>query len=384
MSAGATVSPRPLRLTIVQGAFLPVPPRLGGAVEKAWYALGREFARRGHAVTHLGRRFDGLPDRETDGGVDYRRVRGHAAPAQLWRLKLLDLLYSLRVRRVLPPADILITNTFWLPLLARRPAAGRTYVHVARYPKGQLRHYPRTAVLQTVSSAIRDAILAEVPDAAARTCVVPYPVSPASFSTPDGERENTFLYVGRIHPEKGVHLLVDAYGRTAAARQGWKLRLVGPWAAAHGGGGESYREQLARRAAAAGGTVEFTGPVFAEPDLVAHYRRAAVFVYPSLAERGETFGLAVLEAMAAGCPPIVSDLACFRDFVRDGANGLAFDHRAADAADRLAARMTALAAAAPERLRLARAAAATARTYSLEAVADQFIASFHAFLPSVR
>ncbi len=376
---------KPLRLTIAQGAFLPVPPRLGGAVEKAWYALGREFARQGHAVTHIGRSFAGLPDRETDAGVTYLRVRGHAAPARLWQLKLLDLFYSRRVQRVLPPADILITNTFWLPLLARRPACGRTYVHVARFPKGQLRFYPRNAVLQTVSSAIRDAILAEIPDAAARTCVVPYPVSPAYHATPDGEREPVFLYVGRIHPEKGLHLLVEAYGRAAAAGlRGWKLRLVGPWAAAHGGGGESYRESLARQAAGGGGEVEFVGPVFAEDELVAHYRRAAVFLYPSLAERGETFGLSVLEAMAAGCPPVVSDLACFRDFVRDGDNGLVFDHRTTHAASDLANRLNTLAVDSARRNRLAIAASTTAQSYTLETVADRFVASFHAALSPAR
>lgn len=385
MNPAGHLHARPLRLTLAQGAFLPVPPRLGGAVEKAWYALGREFARRGHHVTHLGRRFPGLPDRETDGAVDYIRVRGHAAPASLWRLKLLDLLYSLRVRRVLPPADILVTHTFWLPLLAPRRAHGRTYVHVARYPKGQLRYYPPHAVLQTVSSAIRDAILTEVPGAAERTCVVPYPVSPASFAEPGTDREPVFLYVGRLHPEKGLHLLVDACAQAAAAGlRGWKLRLVGPWSAAHGGGGDDYRTALERRAAAAGLAVEFVGPVFAEDELVAHYRRAPVFVYPSLAERGETFGLAVLEAMAAGCAPLVSDLACFRDFVRDGGNGVVFDHRATDAAAGLAAWLTELAANPSLRNRLAAAAHATARGYSLDAVADRYLASFHAYLPSSR
>jgi hypothetical protein len=40
-----------MRITIVQGAFLPVPPVLGGAVEKIWFALGKEFASRGHGDT---------------------------------------------------------------------------------------------------------------------------------------------------------------------------------------------------------------------------------------------------------------------------------------------------------------------------------------------
>ena len=35
-----------MKITIVQGAFLPVPPLMGGAVENIWFALGQDFARR--------------------------------------------------------------------------------------------------------------------------------------------------------------------------------------------------------------------------------------------------------------------------------------------------------------------------------------------------
>ena len=329
----------PLRITIAQGAFLPVPPRLGGAVEKAWHELGRAFADAGHRVTHLGRQFEGLPPAERDHGVDYLRVRGYATPRSLWRLKALDLLYSLRVRRELPPADILVTHTFWLPWLERRISRGRPVAHVARYPRGQLRLYPRRVVLQTVSNAIREAILAEVPTAGGRTPVVPYPVSGRYLAGGHSTPSTTILFVGRVHPEKGLHLLIEAFARASATGiPGWTLRIVGPWETAQGGGGPEYHAALTSAAARAGGRVEFTGPVFDEAELIAHYRRAAVFVYPSLAERGETFGLAVLEAMAAGCAPIVSDLACFRDFVRPGQNGLVFNHRATDPSAALAAR----------------------------------------------
>ena len=46
--------------------------------------------------------------------------------------------------------------------------------------------------------------------------------------------------------------------------------------------------------------------------------------------------MAVAEAMAAGCAPVVSQLACFNELVRDGETGLAFDHTAHAAADELA------------------------------------------------
>lgn len=374
------IAPRPpLRITIVQGAFLPVPPRLGGAVEKAWYALGREFARRGHAVTHVGRDFPGLPENELDAGVHYVRVRGYSTPASLWRLKLLDLAYSRRVRRVLPPADVLVTNTFWLPLIERRADRGRIYVHVARFPKGQLKFYPRRSILQTVSSPIENAIRDTVPDSEDRISVVPYPLSSTYLVSPETSPEREILYAGRVHPEKGVHLLVKAFLKLRAAGfTEWKLRIVGPWATREGGGGEAYHRELQQLAAPAGDSVIFTGPVFDEQQLVSYYRRAAVFAYPSLAERGETFGLAVLEAMAAGCAPVISSLPCFMDFVRPAENGIVFDHRDSEPADRLADALAALLRDDCTRDQLRQAAWETARLYALEDVADRFLADFFA------
>ena len=130
-----------------------MPPVRGGAVEKVWFALGQEFARQGHSVVQISRAFPGLPPTEEIAGVQHLRVRGHAQPSSQVGLKWLDFVYSLRVRHILPPADILVTNTFWLPLIVRQKNRGRIYVHVARRPKGQMRWYTRAARLQAVSRA---------------------------------------------------------------------------------------------------------------------------------------------------------------------------------------------------------------------------------------
>jgi phosphatidylinositol alpha-mannosyltransferase len=52
--------------------------------------------------------------------------------------------------------------------------------------------------------------------------------------------------------------------------------------------------------------------------------------------KGETFGVAVAESMAAGCAVVVSALGCFSDLVTNGETGLVFDHESADS-DRLLA-----------------------------------------------
>ncbi len=371
----------PLRITIVQGAFLPVPPLLGGAVEKVWYSLGQEFARLGHRVVHVSRAHGELPLENFTEGVLYQRVRGYDTPKSLWRLKLLDLVYSLRARRILPEADVLVTNTFWLPLIERRASRGRPYVHVARYPKGQMKLYPRRALLQTVSEPIRAAILREAPDANARVRVVPYPLAPG-YLVPLAVPKQVILYTGRIHPEKGLHLLVDAFLRLwMTGLRGWTLRIVGPWKTAQGGGGAGYHEQLAGAASKAGGAIELLDPIFDEAQLVAHYRDAAIFAYPSVAEFGETFGLAVLEAMAAGCVPVVSALGCFADFVRDGENGVVFNHRATDPVAELSLALSDLVTSPARRTKLRETAWTTARSYTLPKIAGQFIADFHSVTP---
>ena len=330
----------------------------------------------GHSVVHVSRSHAELPRENTAEGVHYRRVRGYDTPESLWRLKLLDLVYSLRVRGVLPEADILVTNTFWLPLIERRMSRGRPYVHVARYPKGQMKLYPRRALLHTVSEPIREAILREAPMAQSRVRVIPYPLSPG-YLVPLAAPKQVMLYTGRIHPEKGVHVLVGAFLRLwAGGLRGWTLRIIGPWKTTQGGGGSVYREQLTAEAAKAEGAIELLDPIFDEAQLVAHYREAALFAYPSLAEFGETFGLAVLEAMAAGCVPVVSALGCFADFVRDGENGVVFNHRAADPVAELSRALLNLVNSPGRQAQLREAAWTTARSYTLPKIANQLIADF--------
>src|SRR5271165_790100 len=134
-----------MRITIVQGAFFPVPPVRGGAVEKIWFALGREFAARGHQVTHISQKDPTLPDGEILDGVKHVRIPGFDTPRSMLRLKWRDLIYSRRALRVLPESDVIVTNTFWMPIIAPQLKRGKIYVHIARYPKGQMKFYQRAA-----------------------------------------------------------------------------------------------------------------------------------------------------------------------------------------------------------------------------------------------
>ncbi|CAN5275435.1 hypothetical protein BH20VER2_BH20VER2_06250 [soil metagenome] len=369
-----------MKITIVLGAFLPVPPIMGGAVEKVWFAFAQEFARRGHEVVLLSRAVPEFPEREVRGGVQHIRVRGAATPRSLVQLKALDLLYSLRVRGALPrQSDIIVTNTFWLPMLLRNERRGKVCVHVARFPKGQMRWYSHCARLHAPSQSVTRAIISEAPALERKVVTIPYP-RPARLAgevVPFRTRPRTILYVGRIHPEKGVHLLLKAFGQVPPEiAANWKLRIVGPWEARFGGGGEAYYKELQSLAEAAGDAVQMPGPVFDPRALEQEYRDARLFVYPSLAERGETFGVAPLEAMTHGCAVLVSDLGCFHDFVAQDRTGFFFDHRTDAPAGTLAATLTALLPDEELLARVAEAGGVQSENYSLPKVAEKYLADF--------
>ena len=377
-----------MKITIVLGAFFPIPPTMGGGVEKVWFTLAPEFVKRGHEVLTVSRKMPGLPREETIDGVKHLRVNGFDTPRSLVWLKFLDLIYSLRTMSILrarrmselPHADVIVTNTFWLPILLRDSKHGRVYVHVGRYPKGQMRFYGKAARWQAPSQAIARAMAAEAPRFANKVVSIPYPVTKSTLinSPPaSGEREKIMLFVGRVHPEKGVHILIDAFASgVRTAFTDWKLMIVGPTETNLGGGGETYLASLQAAAQKAEGKIIFAGSIFDTTKLTNAFRSARLFIYPSLSERGESFGLAPLEAMAHHCAVLVSNLDCFHDFIRDHETGFFFDHRAEpivetlrDKIDKIISNETLLA-------QVAAAGYEKSAEYSAERVADQFLKDF--------
>ncbi len=367
-----------MKITIVLGAFFPVPPLLGGAVEKVWFALGQEFVRQGHEVVQISRAHPDLPASEEIAGVRHLRVRGYGQPRSILWLKWLDLLYSWRVRRILPSADILVTNTFWLPLLVRRTNYGLVYVHVQRGPKGQMRWYGHVARLCAVSRAIADEIVAEAPQLREKVRVIPNALPfPIDRTSNDG-RERTILFVGRIHPEKGIELFLRALPHLPPEILAqWKVKIVGPHEVDLGGGGEPFLRRLQALAARSGAEVEWRGKIFDPAELSEQYRSSLVFVYPSVAETGEALPVAPLEAMAHGCAPFVSGLACFRDYIADGVTGFVFDHRGPEPEKILARRLTDLLELGEKRIgQIGEAARAQAAQFEVEPVAQRYLEDF--------
>ena len=373
-----------MKITIVQGAFFPVPPLLGGAVGKVWFQLGKAFAVKGHDVHDISRQYEGLANEEIVDGVFYQRVKGYDSPSSIVRLKLLDLFYSLRCLRVLPKSDVIVTNTFWLPMLLRNEKYGKVYVHVARYPKGQMGCYRHVSRLQTVTSPIAKAIIKEKAEVEPKVSVVPYPIeikkSKEAVRKAIEQKKNTILYVGRVHPEKGLKLLIEAFERFAhQSDEQWRLRIVGPWEYSQGGGGEEYKCSLLTGLS---DQVEFVGPIFDLERLYKEYEEASLFVYPSLAEKGETFGISPLEAMAAGTVSLVSDLDCFKDFICAEENGYIFNHRADDPVEELKHSFIRILSDKEKLEEMHTRAYESACDYSLDKVSDKYLDDFDKVITS--
>lgn len=367
-----------MKITIVLGFFLPCPPAAGGAVEKSWYRLARLFAGKGHTVTIVSRQWQDWPDREKIDGVNFLRLPGHDHQSSLWRNLWLDLLWCIRVHRHLPEADVLVLNTIslacWVGFL--RPQAGRVVVMPGRMPKGQFRLYNRLARILVPSSTVGDAVLRERSGLLPLIKVVGHPIDWLSLSksAPHADAPVTIGFVGRINREKGLDLLIASLRQLATKElPPWRAIICGPADRARGGSGADY---LATLRSAAPSQVAFLEPVFDEPALHAIYQQFDVFCYPSLADTGETFGVAVAEAMAAGAVPVVSNLACFRDFITHDVNAVIFDAAASNAADVLAEHLADLVTSADKRHALASAARTSVCRYDYTNYADELLMDF--------
>lgn len=361
---------------------------LGGAVEKAHLLLARYYKAAGHDVTIVSRRYGTFPADEMVDQIRYLRIPSFNRSASLLVNLALDFLYSCRVSFSLPQADVTVTNSFFLPLVLARRKAGKIYVQVGRYPKGQMALYGRVDRIQAVSRAVANEIARQTPSVASKVVTIGCAILPAYFNNDkQPQRQKTILFVGRIAREKGIELLLKAF--LSLTRKGnipnlsdWKLKIIGPYDIAHGGDGSGYFDELRKIADASGAACELVGPVFAQQMLIDEYRAASVFVYPSLAETGEALGLAPLEAMAGGCATIVSNLRCFDDYITDGVSGLKFDHRGPRAEVDLADKLARLIADPDFVQRLAANGNISAQNYQAPIIArkmlDDFVALVHA------
>jgi glycosyltransferase involved in cell wall biosynthesis len=127
-------------------------------------------------------------------------------------------------------------------------------------------------------------------------CLVPNGIDIPAFEPTDVIKQRRLLFLGRIHPSKGIDRLLAAWGAVQTCFPSWELHIAGP-------DQEGYLAKMKRLATELRlERVIFSGPLYGDNKWRA-YREATLFVLPTLTEN---FGNTVAEAMAAGTPVIVT------------------------------------------------------------------------------
>jgi len=198
----------------------------------------------------------------------------------------------------------------------------------------------RADAVTVVSSAMKRELEKHMPRDADEIRVVPMGVDTHQFSPAKTEysiRERygvtgpLILFVGRLAEKKGVRYLLEALPPVSEKFPDARVLIVGS------GPLESELKAFSEKLGLQG-TVVFTGAI-ANDQLPAYYATADVFVGPSIvAADGDREGLPVsfMEAMAAGCIVVATDLEGMDDLVEDGVSGFIVRQRnAEDIADRI-------------------------------------------------
>ena len=169
-------------------------------------------------------------------------------------------------------------------------------------------------------------------------------------------------FLGRMdESRKGLAVLLAAFGMLGAERPGLRLLVAGPGDAA---------DIAARVPAPLRGRVILLGQV-SEEDKVRVYHSVDVFCAPNTG--GESFGIVLAEAMAAGAPIVASDLDAFRMVLRGGQAGELFATGDAGALARAAARLL---DDPDRRAALSAAAAVAVRAYDWPVIARDVVAVY--------
>lgn len=309
-------------------------PHIGGA-EKQIELLGQWLVREGRQVTVVTRQMPGIPNYEVHNGVEVFRVptpdnKILAAMSftllGLWTLirqrKQYDVIHS---HQVFSPTTIgwLASKLLGKPLIINLHRGGQLgdldkllrNERVGRWRFNTLRADSEAFI--AISDEIYDELRAEgVPKE--HIHFMPNSVNtdvfhPVTTAEQQAMRQKlgipldkpVVVYIGRLVPEKGIDLLLDAW---AAVQSQAHLLIIGK--------GEldgMIRERVQKDYV---GSVEVLGP---KTNVVEYLQAADIWTLPS---RTEGLPLSLLEAMACGLPVVASRVGGIPDVVKDGVNGL--------------------------------------------------------------
>lgn len=221
-----------------------------------------------------------------------------------------------RVRRALSDADVIHVHEPMIPFVSTSaldtdvPTIATFHAAIAPWTATLYRRLEAIGARmlgRTTLTAVSATAMSGLPNSWAPVTIIPNAIDVASFQL-DGEKvSGRVVAIGRDEPRKGLDVLLEAWPAVTAQQPGAELHVVG-----------AARPPQQH--------VVFHGRV-SDSDKREILASAEVYVAPHLG--GESFGIVLAEAMAAGCAVVASDLLPFRSVGGDSAAYVPIGDRAA-------------------------------------------------------
>lgn len=284
-----------------------------------------------------------------------------------------------------------------VPVVRRHSPGARIFLHMQCEWLAQLDRKvigPRIAPAERLlgcSDFITRSTQHAFPDAADRCQTVYNGVDTAAFTggEPTGGDAPRLIFVGRLSPEKGVHVLLSAFDAVLERHPRARLEIVGPGAVAprefmvFAGGdprierlfdehGPSYASDLRSLVQPKHASQVVFQKFVPHGELPALIRNADIAVFPSIWQ--EPFGMTVVEAMATETAVVASAVGGIPEIIEHDRSGLLVER---DDPQALSAALLALLDDPPRRERLARAGHERAvERFSWERIAADVLAAY--------
>ncbi len=320
------------------------PPKNVGGLARHVYDLTKELADQGEEIFLLTSAVEGAPPEETVHHVRVFRVNTMNLPSKDFVTWVLQLNFSLMEKAIklnekYGPFDLVHAHD-WLVAFAARTIKHAysiplvATVHATEYGRNQGLHNDTQRYISDVewwltyeswkvivcSRYMKSELQNIFQLPGNKIQVVPNGVDTNSFKIVDSgfdrrkyaaDREKIVFFVGRLVPEKGLEVLLDAVPKILHYCPEAKFIIAGT------GPSEEYLKQKAHMINL-GSKVYFTGYI---DDNIRNglYKNAHVAVFPSTYE---PFGIVALEGMAAKTPVVVTDTGGFKEVVDHGVDGL--------------------------------------------------------------
>jgi len=353
---------KPLHVCYISQEY---PPETGwGGIGSYTYEMAHGLAAIGHRVTVISRAVK-EESRTEENGITIHRVQPKPKWDRLpiaWRMNWIwpgfawSAMHKMREVHRQTPIDLIEAaegraDSFFISYLPRRPKLV-TRLHTARIfidqfnglgdRLGARQEYwlekqsiYRADVVTAPSKAVLDLTQSWLKLNAAKTFIVPNPISTANFPAANGNRHQRVLYVGRLELNKGAETMMKMLPVLLKQFPDLEFSFIGADGAGRKQG--SWCDRMLQAIEPPDrARVNFATLVRAE--LVDAYRDASVCILPS---KWENAPYAALEAMACGTPVVACDGGGTPEMIQDGINGFLVPFNDMNAlADRVGALLT--------------------------------------------